>query len=168
VAICGGCGAETRRITVTMTSGGGKKFLADGERKEICPSCAPEQFQEPFSGPADRRLWHEHEAAPQLYHRRPDGFLELNDSPKADLMAAWEQDPDEEVRAKAAARKRAQRRTRPLESWEIEQADRVWRPIVKQQADDLRKQAEGDELYTQNLIEKLIRDERDKAKPAIN
>jgi hypothetical protein len=146
---------------IIMTTNGGKRLLPDGERREICPHCAPEEFQEPFLAPVDRRLWAEHEAKPYLYHRRPDGFFELNDSPKADLASEWEKDPDVEAREKAIARKRAQRRTKPLESWEIEQANRVWTPIVKQHIDDVRRQEEGDALYTENLIDNLIRKDRD-------
>lgn len=144
-----------------MTSHGGQKFLEEGERREICPNCSPQDFQDPFLAPVDRRLWHEHEAKPYLYHMRPDGFFELNDSPKADLMAEWEKDPDEEKMQAAIAKKRATRRTRPLEAHEIEAADRAWRPLLKQQAESIRQQEEGDKLYTENLVENLLRKDHD-------
>lgn len=164
MAICGGCNAETRRITLVMTTNGGKDFVPDGERKEICPNCAPEQFQEPWAAPADRRVWQEHEALPHLYHRRPDGGLELNDSQKQDIQTVWDQDPDTEAREKAIAKKRTQRRTAPLTEIEIQQAQNLWTPIIKQRQEDIQRQIDGDQLYTESLVEKYVKQDHERQK----
>lgn len=159
MAICGGCAAQTTRIHMTMTANGGKKLLAEDERKEICPNCCPEFFAEAFAAPSDRKVWDEAAALPHLYHMKPDGSLELNDSAKSDLMAEFGRDRDLET---ALAWKRKNRRTTPMTEEEIKAADALMRPAVTAYIEDTKKQIEGDKQYTENLIEDMMRKERDK------
>jgi hypothetical protein len=159
MAICGGCNAQTTRIHITMTSAGGRKLLAEDERKEICPNCCPEFFAEAFAAPSDRKIWDEAAAMPHLYHLGPDGSLELNDSPKADLMAKIGRDTDLET---AIEWKRRNRRTEPMTPDEIAAADALMRPAVTAYIEDTKKQVEADVAYTENLIENMMREERAK------
>lgn len=151
MAICGNCQTHTTRLQMVMTSGG--KLLPEGQRQECCPSCRPEMFAEPFAAPIDRKIWPEHEAKPYLYTRGADGSLRAKDEVLADLDAEWKKDPDADASEAALARKRAQRRTKPLEPWEIEQSERAWRPIVAQWKADVERQNELDRLYTESRIE---------------
>jgi hypothetical protein len=155
MAICGNCQSETTRLTAVLAYG--DKWIPEGERKEACPNCRPELFAEPFAAPIDRKVWPEHEAKPYLYEQAGDGSLRAKDVLLADLDAAWNIDPDKEAADKAIAHKRESRRTRPLEPWEIEQAERVWRPIVKEWYANQEKQTEADRLYTENRIEQWKR-----------
>jgi hypothetical protein len=157
MATCGNCQSETTRLTAVLAYG--DKWIPEGQRQEACPNCRPELFAEPFAAPIDRKVWPEHEAKPYLYEQAGDGSWRAKDVLLADLDAAWQADPDAEATERAFARKRAQRRTRPLEPWEIEQAERVWRPIVKQMYADQAQQIEADRLYTENRIEQWKRDE---------
>lgn len=159
MAICGGCQSETTRIHIEMTANGGKNLLAEGERKEICPNCCPEFFAEAFAAPSDRKVWDEAVACPELYHLKPDGSLELNDSPKADLFDKMGRDTDLET---AIAWKRANRRTAPMTEEEIRVRDAEMRPVVQALIADTEKQVQGDRDYTENLIENMLRQERAK------
>lgn len=162
MAICGTCGQSATKISTVMTSGG--KLLPEDQRKDRCPNCDPGYFHDFTVGlyPIDRKLWNDHEANPRHYKLMPNGFMELKDEQKQEIQDVWDQDPDAEAREKAIARKRAQRRTAPLTRTEIEQAEQVWRPIVKQLEEDTKRQEEGDALYTENLIEDMMRKERAK------
>ena len=157
MAICGGCNAQTTRIHTTMTTNG--KLLPEAERKDICPNCCPGFFAEAFAAPSDRKIWDEAAALPHLYHLKPDGSLELNDSPKADLMAKMGRDTDMET---AIAWKRKNRRTEPMTPDEIAAADALMRPAVTAYIEDTKKQVESDVAYTENLIENMMREERAK------
>jgi hypothetical protein len=159
MAICGGCGAQSTRIHMTMTANGGKSLLAEGERKEICPNCSPEFFAEAFAAPSDRKIWDEAHAKPELYHLKPDGSLELNDSPKGDLMAEIGRNRDLET---AIEWKRKNRRTEPMTEDEIKAADALYRPVVTAYLKDVEEQIKGDVAYTENLIENMMREERAK------
>lgn len=151
MAICGNCQAQTTRLQMVMTANG--KLVPEGDRREACPNCRPELFAEPFAAPIDRRIWPEHEAKPYLYTRAADGSFQAKDELLADLDAEWQKDPDAEASAKALERKRAQRRTKPLEQWEIEQSERAWRPIVAQWKAEVEKQNQADRDYTESRIE---------------
>jgi hypothetical protein len=159
MAICGNCQSQTTRLQMVMTSGG--VLLPEGQRPEACPNCRPELFAEPFAAPIDRKVWPEHEAKPYLYERASDGSLRAKDILLADLDAAWQVDPDQEAAEKAIERKRRTRRTTPLEPWEIEQAERAWRPIVKEWYADIERQNQADRDYTEARIEHWKRNERD-------
>jgi hypothetical protein len=159
MAICGGCNAQTTRIHMVMTANGGKQLLSEGERKEICPNCCPEFFAEAFAAPSDRKVWDEASACPELYHMKPDGSLELNDSQKGDLMAKMGHDADLEA---AIAWKRANRRTTPMTEEEIKTRDAEMRPVIQALIKDTEEQIKGDRDYTENLIENMLRQERAK------
>lgn len=160
MAICGGCNAQTTRIHMTMTDERGN-LRPEGERKEICPNCCPEYFAEAFTPRyGDGRIWDEADAMPHLYHVKPDGSLELNDEPKADLFAKMGRDTDLEA---AIEWKRKNRRTTPMSAEEIAAADAFMRPAVTAYIEDTKKQIKADRTYTENLIENMIREERGKA-----
>jgi len=156
MAICG-CGAQTTRIHSVMAVG--DRLIPEGERKEICPNCCPEFFAEAFAAPSDRKVWDEAAAMPELYHLKPDGSLELNDSPKGDLMAKMGHDADLEA---AIAWKRANRRTTPMTEDEIKARDAEMRPVIQALIKDTEEQVKGDRDYTENLIENMLRQERAK------
>jgi hypothetical protein len=151
MAICGNCQSETTRLQMVMTSGG--QLLPEGQRQEACPSCRPELFSDGFADPTDRRIWPEQVAKPHLYERAADGSWQAKDILLADLDDAWNKDPDAEARAAWVENKRKTRRTKPLEPWEIEQAERVWRPIVKQMYAEQEQAQKADIEYTESRIE---------------
>lgn len=151
MAVCGNCQAHTTRLQLVMTANG--ELIPEGQRQEACPNCRPELFSDPFAVPTDRRIWPEHEAKPYLYARAADGSFQAKDELLADLDAAWHVDPDAEASEAILARKRAQRRTKPLEPWEIEQSERAWRPIVAKWKEDAAKQEQSDRDYTESRIE---------------
>lgn len=154
--ICGGCGSDARKLRISMTDRNGK-LLPEGERKEICQNCVPEDFHAPCDPLA--KVVFEHEAHPNLYHYKPDGSLELNDSPKGDLMAEMYNTRDED---EALARKRANRRTTPMTAEEIQAADAMMRPLVQAYLADVKEQEKADLDYTEKLVEKYVREDHDR------
>jgi hypothetical protein len=153
MATCSSCNSQATRILTTMTANG--KLLEHPQ--DQCPNCCPELFQEAFAAPSDRKLWLEHEAVPDLYTRLPDGSLVAKDSVLCGIQAAMDMDPDGEAREQAIAKKRATRRTKPLTRTEIEQADRAWRPIVKERYAVQEKLERDDLLYTEAVVDRLVR-----------
>jgi hypothetical protein len=151
MAICGNCQSQTTRLQMVMTANG--VLLPEGHRQEACPHCRPELFHENFSDPTDRRIWPEQIAKPYLYERAGDGSWQAKDILLADLDDAWNKDPDVEAREKWVERKRATRRTKPLEPGEIEQAEKVWRPIVKEMYAQQAEAVKADQDYTESRIE---------------
>ena len=160
MALCGGCGEQSSRIHITMTTGGGKTLLPEGERKEICPNCAPEYFQDPFLG-LDNKIWHEHEAKPHLYRQLPDGSFTATDTLLADIDAAMNDDPDSDRKQQAIARKRATRRLTPLTQSEIDAAENAWRPVVAEMKQRHEQAIKADELATEALVLKHVRESYD-------
>lgn len=136
---------------MVMTANG--VLLPEGHRQEACPNCRPELFHDNFSDPTDRRIWPEQLAKPYLYERAADGTWRAKDILLADLDDAWNKDPDAEARDKWVEHKRKTRRTKPLEAWEIEQAERAWRPIVKQMYAEQEQAQKADLEYTESRIE---------------
>jgi hypothetical protein len=154
------CGAETTRITLTMTGGG--KLL--DRPTSICPSCAPESFQEPFYAVSERKIVAEHIARPHLYTQLPNGEFVAKDIVLQGIQDVMDTDPDHEKRQAAIARKRATRRTQPLSPTEIEQAERKWRPIVRAHQAEQERLAQQDRAYTDAVIEKYARQGHEKSK----
>lgn len=139
-----------------MTDRNGQLLPAD-QRKEICQNCKPEDFHAPHDPLA--RVWMEHEAKPYLYHYKSDGTLELNDSPKGDLIAEMYNNRDEE---EAIAKKRANRRTTPMTDDEVRAAEAMMRPLVQGYLADVKEQEQADSDYTENLVEKYVREDHDR------
>jgi hypothetical protein len=111
---CANCKAETTRLRVTFDRHGTALF-------ERCPSCAPEDFREPFRDPTDTRIYAGPEAMPNLYKRDRDGVYQAKDELIADTAALWDGGPT----SRALAHKRATRRTEPMTQEEIAQS-RKW------------------------------------------
>lgn len=151
------CGAETTRITMTMTAGG--RLLK--KPTTICPQCRPEQFQEPFYEVTDRRIVAEHIARPYLYTQLPNGEFVAKDIVLSGIQDAMDADPDADRRQQLIERKRATRRTTPMTQAEIEAADRQWRPIVKQHYAEQDRIAREDRAYTDFIVEKAVRESHD-------
>jgi hypothetical protein len=87
----------------------------------------------------------------------PDGSLVAKDIVLCGIQAAMDVDPDAEARESLIAKKRATRRTKPLSKIEVEQADRAWRPIVKQHYAEQARIEREDMAYTEALVEKYVR-----------
>jgi hypothetical protein len=156
MAICGGCGHESSRVRITMTTAGGKRLLAEGERTEECPNCRPEHFQDPFLG-IDNKIWLEHEAKPNLYKLMPDGSFTAKDELLADIDAVMNVDPDAERMQAAIEHKRANRRTTPMTQTEIERMERAWRPVVQEMIQNHDQAIEADKLATEEIVLKHVR-----------
>lgn len=115
MTICANCGVEGTRIRTIWSE--------DGQREE-CPNCAPESFEK-FTVPSDKKIWPGWEAHPNEYEKRYDKDGVIYER-KPEYRAEQEQrlrEATEDERAaqeRAIAKKRAERRTRPMD--EIETA----------------------------------------------
>ena len=112
--VCGNCGAETSRGSVTFDLKGRKV-------RERCQHCAPEQFDSAFRMPTDNKIYTGPEAMPNRYKRGADDVFHATDELIADTAALWDEGPTERLRR----RREAIRRTEPLTPAEIE-ATRRW------------------------------------------
>jgi hypothetical protein len=121
---CGNCHHETTRSRITFDNRGSVVL-------ERCPSCAPEEFREPFRDPTDTRIYAGPEAMPNLYKRDREGVYQAKDELIADTAALWDGGPTE----RALAHKRATRRTEPMTPEEIAQsrkwAEQVLAPAIE-------------------------------------
>jgi hypothetical protein len=124
MALCD-CGEFSTRIQVKCTDDQGKSLPEPW--KSICPKCAPEQFSR-WQDPSNKHGGFRWQYEPEKYRKRQlaDGmiFYEAKDERNADLEAQLLRgDPaTSEAQQKAAALRRRNRRTKPLEPWEQEQA----------------------------------------------
>jgi hypothetical protein len=121
--ICGGCGSETRRLTVKLTADGGKPLPAP---LECCPNC--DGSREAVHSVTDRKLWQGHEVYDAHYKKveNPDGSItyKASDALIQDVVDGWskENEDDANREARAVEWKRRNRRTSPLTKVEEEQA----------------------------------------------
>lgn len=116
--VCGNCGAETSRGSVTFD-------LKGRVVREQCQRCAPEQFDSAFRMPTDNRIYFGPDAMPNMYKRDKEGVYQAKDELIADTAALWEEGPSERLRRS----REANRRTEPLTPAEIE-ATRRWGETV--------------------------------------
>lgn len=109
---CSGCGAETTRTRLIWDK--------DGKQREECRSCAPESFEK-FTAPSDKKIWMGYEAHPNEYVKAEDGGYDRKPEYCAEQEQRLAQETEEEKtkRLAAEARKRAERRTAPMDSAEL-------------------------------------------------
>jgi len=118
------CGRESSRQRITFDQHGNALFC-------ICPSCAPQDFADPFRAPSDNKIYSGPQAMPNLYKRGPDDVYRAKDELIADTAALWDEGPT----ARAIQRKRQERSS--LTPEEIEKTKRwgeeVLAPILREQ-----------------------------------
>ena len=135
MAICGNCGAEGNRIR--------SRWAKDTQLTDECPSCSPQSFEKQ-TDPSDKKLWIGPEVRPNDYEKRYDldGVYYM---PKPEVTAELERkacgrdsvaaQEEREQMARAAQKKRAQRRTTPLSQSELQRAlarvDEFFRPLIE-------------------------------------
>ena len=135
MAICGNCGSEGNRIR--------SRWAKDTQLPDECPSCAPQSFEKQ-TDPSDKKLWIGPEVRPNDYEKRYDldGVYYM---PKPEVTAELERkacgrdsvaaQEEREQMARAAQKKRAQRRTTPLSQSELQRAlarvDEFFRPLIE-------------------------------------
>jgi hypothetical protein len=130
MALCGNCGAEGARMRSRWVEG---VQLADE-----CPQCAPQSFDK-VTDPSDKKIWIGPEYAPNDYEKKYDAqgvYYEPKPEITAEREAKVFEDSDEKERYEAAlAKKRQERRTRPMTASELHQAlclvDRTFRPLIE-------------------------------------
>ena len=121
------CGAETTRLHQT--------WEASKVVDEYCPTCKPEAFERQ-QDPSEKKIWMGWEMDQAHYKREydKDGPIMMpSDSVLQDLENAATKRPDGEAEseAKAIAKKRANRRTTPMDPTELSQALHVARTLAK-------------------------------------
>lgn len=117
--LCSGCGAESNRIRSRWTEKGVR--LPDQ-----CPQCDPGSFDK-FTMPSDQKMWMGYEAHPNEYEKRydKDGVFYLRKPEyRAEQQDQLSQGASDEMEAqeRAIAKKRAERRTRKMDSVELVRA----------------------------------------------
>jgi len=134
MAICGSCGADTRRVRTVMTTNGGKDLLPTGQRRDECPRCAPEAFEPDWQRAKGATPW---EAYPEKYKKidNPDGSVTYRSTEE------WQQDSEDKLRASyekadkvdesALENKRRNRRTTPMSPEEVARATERFRPHIE-------------------------------------
>lgn len=127
---CRGCKKEALRTVARY--GGGMELLS-----EVCPSCKPEQFQGvKVTDPTDRRIWAGHEAEPDKYYSSDDqGVKRAKDELRQDTWDAMNIDEEEIAREQ----KRRLRRTEPMTSTEIAEAEHYGRTVLRPAIEEGRK-----------------------------
>jgi hypothetical protein len=125
MTICSNCKAESTRIRT--------HWAEDGTKFDECPICAPSSFER-FTDPSDKKIWMGYEAHPNEYEMQydKDGVImmrkpEYQAEQEEQLMQETEE--EKEAQARAVAKKRAERRTEPMnaveESYAIRRAEEV-------------------------------------------
>lgn len=96
-----------------------------------CPACSPGNFEK-FSAPSDKKIWMGYEAHPNEYVRSEDGGYDRKPEYRAEQEAqlASETADEREARLAAEAKKRATRRTRPMDALELAAAVRKAEELV--------------------------------------
>lgn len=134
MAICGNCGAETRRVRTVMTTNGGKTLLPENQRKDECPVCAPDAFPPAWLTARGVMGW---EAYAEKYDKieLPDGRIGYR------AKEEFRQDTEDRIRsgsveeqkkyAAALERKRQTRRTAPMTEDEIRARIERIRPVYE-------------------------------------
>lgn len=120
MSTCGNCGHEGTRIRTI--------FPEDGGQRDECPHCTPETFEK-FTAPSDKKPWMGWEAHPNEYEKRydKDGLIyDRKPEYRAEQEEKLAQATAGEVEAQrlAEAKKRATRRTQPMDPIELAAAMR--------------------------------------------
>jgi len=129
MSVCRGCGAEAKRSSARYI---GKTLLS-----EVCPACAPDQFQGvKVTDPTDRRIWAGHEAEPDRYYAADDqGVKRAKDELRQDIWDGINVDEEEQRREE----KRRIRRTEPMTQNEIAAAEHYGRTVLRPLIEEGRK-----------------------------
>lgn len=120
MAICETCKSESVRIRT--------RWSESGDRTDECPQCAPGSFEK-VTDPSDKKIWMGYEAHQNeyvktydsdglIYQRKPEYRFEQEQKM---LQPTVE---EQEKQARAVAKKRAERRTTPMDSVERSMAFR--------------------------------------------
>lgn len=135
MAVCGGCGAETKRFRT--------KFNPQGDvTGEECDKCTPNTFDPQWL----------HARGALAYEAYPDKYDKIDMPDGRTCYRAkdeWAQDTADKFKAadkrerkkyeEALEKKRRERRTTPLTPAEIQSALNKWNPIVKAKADEQKE-----------------------------
>jgi hypothetical protein len=118
MTVCSNCGAEVTRSRLIWDK--------DGKQREECPQCAPQNFEK-FTVPSDKVPWMGWEAHPNEYEKKydKDGVIyERKPEYRAEQEERLRQPTEEErlAQERALAKKRAERRTKPMDSVETAMA----------------------------------------------
>lgn len=124
MAKCGNCGAETTRVRSRWTEKG-------IQLPDECPQCAPGGFEK-FTAPSDKKIWLGYEAHPNEYVKAADGGYDRKPEYRAEQEERLRQPTEEEkeLQAKAIAKKRAHRRTKPMDELETAHALRKAEELI--------------------------------------
>lgn len=117
MAICSNCKQEGTRVRTV--------FIQSGTRDE-CPHCAPGSFEK-FTAPSDKKIWMGYEAHPNEYVKSEDGGFDRKAEYRAEQEESLRRETEDErtARLRAESRKRATRRTDPMDSIELSMALRI-------------------------------------------
>lgn len=117
MAMCGNCKAESTRVR--------SRWNENEQLPDECPNCAPDSFGK-FTMPSDRKLWMGYEAHPNEYVKAPDGGYDRKPEYRAEQEAKLSEETEEErqTRLNIEAKKRATRRTEPMNEIELQAAMR--------------------------------------------
>jgi len=115
VAKCGNCGEEGPRVR--------SRWTEDSQLPDECPNCAPESFGK-VTDPSDKKIWMGFEAHPNEYVKAEDGGYDRKPEYRAEQEArlSGETPEEREAQERAVAKKRAERRTAPMDSVELAMA----------------------------------------------
>lgn len=110
MSICS-CGVEGTRIRTI--------WAEDGTKREECPHCAPGSFDK-VTDPSDKKIWMGFEVHPNEYVKAEDGGFDRKPEYRAEQEQKLREATEDEKAAqeRAIAKKRAERRTRPMDSVE--------------------------------------------------
>lgn len=120
MAICNTCGTETTRVR--------SAWKGDVQLPDECPSCAPQSFDK-FKSVRDGQITLGHEYMPTMYKKTDAGYVakdELTADTEAEIVRSITHSPEQIAYEAAAEKKRHNRRTKPLNQSEIEQAICRW------------------------------------------
>jgi len=108
MAVCGTCKAETKRVRSRWDEKG-------VQLPDECPNCAPSSFEK-FTAPSEKKIWMGYEAHPNEYVKSEDGGFDRKPEYRAEQEAklALPATDEQEAQARAAAKKRIERRTEPM------------------------------------------------------
>lgn len=114
MAICSNCKAEGPRVR--------SRWTEDGQLPDECPNCAPSSFEK-VTDPSDKKIWMGFEAHPNEYDKRYDTlgpFYVRKPEYRAEQEERLRNMTEDEKAAqeRAIAKKRAERRTTPMDAVE--------------------------------------------------
>ena len=142
MAVCGNCGAIGPRVRSRWQEG--------QQLPDECPQCAPQTFEKQ-TNPSDKKIWMGYEAHPNEYVKAEDGGFDRKPEYRAEQENQLRQPAADDVEQQRVAdeRKRASRRTMPMDTQETLQAlakARLIAGALEQAAVEAEKSAREAEL----------------------